>query len=413
MKTFIFLLSLIFSTFTLASTNEYVAKVFHRKGKAYLSVMNGPFGKIVKGDLLSEGNQVKTGDNGLIIIRFPDKSVIRVGPSSIVKIEKISEVVSGKTLTPTNILLKKGSALINVINKNKAPIFNVKTKFASVGVRGTNFLTSIDSDSSNLDIAVEKGEIEVRSNLNKDQADSITAGHGVVLEKGELFTQPKKYDWISNVNFKALDTKISPKYFNRFVDIKNLEFRNKRQKWNRDAKKWLNVNKRWERNRKDFLKDVKSLKGPKKEFLKRKRNFLKEKRTFDLQRNKHFRSLQKINLDAKKLKLDKEKWRRDVEDYKKKGVVNNKELKRLKRRKDLLNNKTISLNKKINFEKDISKRLSSGQIDIGKSISKYSKKINKKQIEKQATKQFKKNVNRQIKKSSSDAISKGLRGLFK
>jgi hypothetical protein len=393
--------------------NEFVAKVLHTKGSVFLSVLNGPFGSINKGDLLSEGNKVKTGESGLVIIRFPDKSIMRVGPSSEVEIEEVVERVSNESLGKTSLILKSGRVLINVLNKSKAPIFKVKTRYAAIGVRGTSFLTSIDQETSNVDVAVDKGEVEVRSNLNDQTAEALDAGQGITLEKGEVFTLPLKYDWIKKINFDAGDKKIEPSYFKEFDNLKKIEFRKKRQAWKKNLKKWSRKVNLWERRKSEYSKNVKRLLRPREEFRKRKNKFLKNKKKLDLERNKHFKSIQKIQSDVKSLKSDKEIWKKSVSDFKKSGSKDKKILAKLLEEKKSLNKRTRGIKARMKNERGVASSIRVDQGEMSKLFKKSYKKFEKKKITKNVRKQINRKIEKKSKKSMSKILDKGLKGFFK
>ena len=315
MKYLVFLITL--SQLTFAADNRYTGVIHFIKGKAAISSNGGDFGLAEKGDLLSGGDEIKTGKNSLIIIRFPDKSAMRVEPSSHIAFSSIVERISGKSVGSTNIFLKLGRSVINVVNKSKTQVFKIKTRSSSIGVRGTKFFAGINEATGHLDVAVNSGEVEVKSLTNNEEADAIEAGHGVTIEKGGTFTQPKNYDWVSKVNYDANDKSISPNYFNTFLTAKNLEFRQKRSIWKRNKQKWLKKKALWT-SRESAHKEVTSrLKSKRKKFIENKFKFLKKKKLYDLKRNSLFKSQNISQKKFKRLSSDHKKLKIDIANYKK------------------------------------------------------------------------------------------------
>lgn len=329
----IFLLGI---NFCLGSESEHSASILHIKGKAYISVDNGPFGSLKKGGIASVGDKVRTGENSLVILRFPDKSTVRVEPKSTIVISEIVERVGNESLGATSLILEAGRSVINILNKGHAPIFKIKTKNVAIGVRGTYFYAGIDEDSNDLDIAVQKGEVEVKALNDPDKADSLEAGKGLTLENGANFTQPQSYDWVNQINFDASDKTVEPNYFKKHLLKKRLEFRQKRKKWQRNKEKWLKKKSLWGSREGLHRNKEKRLKSERSKLKRRRRNFLKKKKKLDFRKNDFLKSSGSLTTKVKSLRKDRLSFKKDLADYRKLGKKDpKKEAEFLKRKKGL------------------------------------------------------------------------------
>ncbi len=400
---FVFLLTI---NICLSAETSHSVSILHIKGKAFYSSNDGPFGPLTKGDVVSKGDSVKTGDNSLVILRFPDKSTVRVEPNSLIEISSIVERVSNESLGSTSLILKAGRSVINIINKSQAPVFKIKTKTVAIGVRGTYFFAGIDKESNDLDIAVQKGEVEVSKIGDPEKADAITAGKGLTLENGENFTQPQNYDWIKKVNFDASDKSVKPDYFKEHLGKKRLEFRQKRKKWQRNKEKWLAKKKLWS-NRKGLHKLKENrLKGERRKLLKERSNFLNKKKKLDFKRNGFLKSSGSFRSKVKDLKKDRLSFDKDLSDYKKLGKKDPKKEKDFLKRRSSLSSRQGSLRENL---KQLKSKKASLSTEVGSLVQDFPiQKTVKKEVKKTVKKKVTKRVQRR-RKREEDKIRKKAR----
>ncbi|MFT6070957.1 MAG: hypothetical protein ACJAT2_001806 [Bacteriovoracaceae bacterium] len=395
---FVFLLTI---NICLGGETSHSVSILHIKGKAFYSSNQGPFGPLAKGDIVSEGDSVKTGDSSLVILRFPDKSTVRVEPNSLIEISSIVERVNNESLGSTSLILKAGRSVINIINKSQAPVFKIKTKTVAIGVRGTYFFAGIDKESNDLDIAVQKGEVEVSKLDDSDQADAVTAGTGLTLENGENFTQPQSYDWIKKVNFDASDKTVEPNYFLEHLSKKRLEFRQKRKKWQRNRQRWLAKKKLWsDRQGLHKLKE-KRLKSERRKLLKERANFLKKKKKLDFKRNGFLKSSGSFRSKVKDLRKDRLSFDKDLADYKKLGKKDPKKEKELLKRRKNLSVRQGSLRKSLKQLKSKKALLSTevGGLVQDFPVQKTVKKVVKKKVNRTVERRKKREQNKLRKKA--------------
>ncbi len=152
------------------------------------SPTDGKFNALKIGSSVMDGQTVKTGAAGLVVLVFPDESRVKLK-------EKTELVVRvPKEEDKYGIDLIKG-ALFSLVRKRPNQKFFVKTPMGVAGVRGTQFFTSFDK---NFWMCVEDGEVEVK---NEKTTLNVAAGFGVVVEKGKKIEAPRRYDWTKKLNW--------------------------------------------------------------------------------------------------------------------------------------------------------------------------------------------------------------------
>lgn len=112
-------------------------------------------------DIVQEGDIIKTGTKSFVQIKMNDNTQVNLGPNSVFDINKYSP--SG--IERDNVLnLIKGKLRINILKKASAKEkITVKTGLISLGVRGTEILTSSYSvaNSPSSDVLLTKGSVKV------------------------------------------------------------------------------------------------------------------------------------------------------------------------------------------------------------------------------------------------------------
>jgi ferric-dicitrate binding protein FerR (iron transport regulator) len=114
-----------------------------------------------------------------------------------------------ETKEGTLIELKKGAIVSKVVKKP----FRVKTRFATFGVRGTQFFTSTSGDNDAW-MCVKEGFVVVTKDKKKVE---VPAGKGVFTDKKDI-SKPAAFAWTRKINWKMdasegdLDHKVNLDY---------------------------------------------------------------------------------------------------------------------------------------------------------------------------------------------------------
>ena len=147
----------LFSSVNAAST----AKVTRLEGKAFVSKsLKGPWKKIGVGATLNRKDIVKTAKNSRLEITLPDGSVIRLSSESRLLLENVlvSKKKKKKKFSFKLLLGKAWTKVKKLVSKDSS--FEIKTKNAVAGVRGTTFRLDVEKDESTV-VRVYSGAVAV------------------------------------------------------------------------------------------------------------------------------------------------------------------------------------------------------------------------------------------------------------
>jgi hypothetical protein len=141
------------------------AKVTFTKNEVFLGEQQeGPWKVLEKGMGIQEGQFVKTGKSGLVEITLPDKSVVRLAPDTVFRLDQAYFPKEGRRKFRAKIFLGKLWAKITRIVGDPRGSFDVQTPTAVVGVRGTVYNLLAKADKS-LDVLVYEGRVGVKPPL--------------------------------------------------------------------------------------------------------------------------------------------------------------------------------------------------------------------------------------------------------
>lgn len=133
------------------------------------------------------GDRVTVSKGGLVILKSED-TTLKLSGSSIIEPYKEQE--------KTVIKLIKGA----IVSKVKKKSFEIKTKNAVFGVRGTEFFVSTSEEDQSW-MCVNEGIVNANTlNQNID----VPAGLGVFVGRGEV-SKPMAYKWTKGINWEAED----------------------------------------------------------------------------------------------------------------------------------------------------------------------------------------------------------------
>ncbi len=137
---------IIFSSFVLSMTvanAAVVAKIISASGTV---TSNGQV--LRRGSKISTGNTIKTSANSSAQIRYTDGTLISVAANSIYKIDAYQFTKNPATDKRETTLIKGGMrALTGAISKENPNAVKLKTKSATIGIRGTHY-TAIDANNT-------------------------------------------------------------------------------------------------------------------------------------------------------------------------------------------------------------------------------------------------------------------------
>lgn len=184
------LLSLIFALYS-NSAFAGNASVVAAHGDAGISGKSGERPAKI-GAPVNDGETVHSGKDGMLIVGFPDGSRLKLKADS-----KMQVHIDRATAEPTEAELIEGAAFA-LIAKREHRHFQVKTKSAIAGVRGTEFFVS--NEKNNFWLCVQDGAVDVTPS-GKTAPILVKEGLGILVEPGKTPDAPKPYAWTKKLNW--------------------------------------------------------------------------------------------------------------------------------------------------------------------------------------------------------------------
>lgn len=170
------------------------------KGKVTVKRGTSPAAPLAQGEQVCAGDQVTTAAESRVKLSMDDGNVLNVNPGSAMKIERYeNDAASAKKKVLLNVMYGKMRATVNqkydgASASGEPQTFQVKTKSAVAGVRGTDFLTSFSPRINKMEVVTFEGKVEVGqvgpggAIMN---AVSVTAGQKTEASIGQPPAPPK------------------------------------------------------------------------------------------------------------------------------------------------------------------------------------------------------------------------------
>ena len=168
-KKIIFLTLIFFSTALFAN----VAKVVALKGTASI-IRQGAIIELTRESLLLKHDQITTKDNTKVQLLFQDETIISIGKNSSFQIsDYLFDEKSKKYEAKFDMFKGTFKTITGKIGKLSPKNFNLKTKTASIGIRGTQVVMNLSKDRE--EIFCTEGKILV-TKLDSQMSSIVNAG---------------------------------------------------------------------------------------------------------------------------------------------------------------------------------------------------------------------------------------------
>jgi len=196
----LFLASL--STYGTTISLRHAANVIKLKGLVTVkSLHEKKVRKLNNKDPIFESDIIRTSENSLLRIKFKDNSILTVGPHS-----ELEVIYFRKKPKKRNIIkLIQGQMRVWVREKSKGLKDSViiKTKNASIGVRGTEFLTNtyLSAKRASTDLLVLEGRV----------LGQYESGEKLELKSGEYINSSYLGDGVQNISAQYLESLLKSK----------------------------------------------------------------------------------------------------------------------------------------------------------------------------------------------------------
>src|SRR6185369_16286818 len=140
----------------------------------------GTFSPAEVGSAIRQGDTIRTGTPGRARLLFVDDSVINIGDGSTLVIdETVFNAGTGAASTLMHLLGGKVRALVSDYYSGGQGSYQIETKTAVSGVRGTEFIMAYDSRTQLSEVLGLGGAVAVNSTLDRK-------GHGVLIHSMEI-----------------------------------------------------------------------------------------------------------------------------------------------------------------------------------------------------------------------------------
>lgn len=164
------------------------ARVAFIKGEVLLQEKEGEeWTKLNLKDRVLEGSTIKSGDKSAVEITFEDGASFFIRSNTTLGLTSAQK--KGSFYTTRKLFLQKGQTLARTLPvPGVRSRFEVNTRNAVAGVRGTEFKTSVDPEETTR-VEVLKGAVELEA---MNQKVEVSEGEGSLVKKGEPPLKPRK-----------------------------------------------------------------------------------------------------------------------------------------------------------------------------------------------------------------------------
>ncbi len=194
--------------------NPIVGEVFYTRGKVLLTRDNNKFQLPNKPNAIRKNDRIKTYKGAIAIIAFgPQKgSKMKIDQDSEVVIDELLGKKKGEEASKGNfnntVSILKGS--LNVIfNKDKLQEneLNVKTRYATFGIRGTEFFVTERNNAASF-LAVKDGVVAAiqKGPKNKDVESLLSKDTAMILTPYLERVRQENPEWMQEINW-SMNTK--------------------------------------------------------------------------------------------------------------------------------------------------------------------------------------------------------------
>lgn len=213
--------------------------VIYIKGEVLVGDKGKKLKPAKKNMTLSTGQIIKTGESGLALLK---------NDSMTIKVMKNSTMILSLGKSSNTLTVPRGGAVLRYVKKGLAQGkvgLKVKTKTASLGVRGTTFMV-YSREKSNSILSVRKGDVDFQGN-GSDQVVSVGSSKTAMTNIEQKNLRPRNFGLNDKVNWdlKEGDDLSQPSAFYSHVEKMWQQYKKEQEvKWNNyksdQDKKWKN-----------------------------------------------------------------------------------------------------------------------------------------------------------------------------
>lgn len=148
------------------------------------------------GTAVHANDLLRTGTPGHMRVVFDDDSVLTLGDASELKVsDHVFAPEEGKARSLVDLLSGTVNAVVSEYYQSPNSEYEVKTKTATAGVRGTEFVVSYEPGEELTEVFVVDGRVEVTSLIDDVQNTVfLNANEVTYVRQGELPSPPNRYE---------------------------------------------------------------------------------------------------------------------------------------------------------------------------------------------------------------------------
>lgn len=269
------------------------------EGASITIAADGAKAELEIGDGIGTGESIATGKSAWVDLRLCDGSGLRVGESSKFKFETAAKAEEGFTGWAFELIKGSLLALVEGEEKKETVKMRVRTKFASIGVRGTEFLVETD-ETEGTNVHTVEGEVlmgaasdfeplgTLRGEALQGRFEAVAKESMSRIAKGEA--RPRKAAHFALAEFRQLR---QPFFQRRIARVERGEAM-KRIGQAREARKLRQENRQQNRqqNKQQRKEERRENRGERKEQRQENRQLRKENRTENRQTRRQTRAAQ-------------------------------------------------------------------------------------------------------------------------
>ncbi|MCK5519756.1 MAG: FecR domain-containing protein, partial [Candidatus Marinimicrobia bacterium] len=198
-STHIILLAMIFIIPSTILSAEKIAALLKLKGNVLVKqITSKEYTPAYKGQMLLDGDWIKTGDGDFAAIIFLDGTQLKLSEAA--ELELRSERISAKEQN-TDLFLAEGE-LWTKVKKRKRSDFNIATPVSVAAVKGTEFNLNFNDVDKTSELFVFEGSVEFQNDLGKILAKEMTysiASIDKAPKKPKKMKEKTLPDWQNNI----------------------------------------------------------------------------------------------------------------------------------------------------------------------------------------------------------------------
>ena len=210
--------------------------MFLLKGDVSLIDSEGQKSVVKKGLEVLADDEIITGKNSLAVLKIEGHSVHKIGANSKLKISSLPIKFQNSNFlqSPASLILRAGKILSNISKKSDNESLKIKTKNTSMGIRGTQLMTSLDKY-NNLTVVVNEGKIEF---FNGSADDLVESGQTLFIEKDKNIRSLGTTDLRDSIKWKfnSIDSIVEQSEISKV-------YSQKRKKYVKDSTRWFEFKK--------------------------------------------------------------------------------------------------------------------------------------------------------------------------